>query len=208
MNEYIQDRNIRHSCYAVGLWTIALLAIKVTMPLPLFAVALLLYVIPLTCFVLSVMSVMELRDRHRAMWEVYMPTRMAESDYERSYRQSRGDGDLVVTYKRGTFGWGFAGIRHTNAKEDEFYAKPKAFRGWLNADGFGCRIIWEKYFHGACILREVHDKCCLCSYCTEGKVGIILPEDKGRNSWRAAQWKWQGRLHVIRWTLPTWWPRA
>ncbi len=82
----------------------------------------------------------------------------------------------------------------------------RAVRGWLDANGLGCRTLWERHIHGACILREAHDKGCSCSYCKEGRVGIVLPENKGRNSWRALQWKWRGKLHVLRWTLPKWCP--
>ena len=85
---------------------------------------------------------------------------------------------------------------------------PAGFRGWLDANGIGCRTIWERHISGACILREAHDKGCSCSYCKSGEVGLILPANKGRNSWRAIRWKWRGKLHVLRWTLPKWWPNT
>lgn len=123
MNEYIQDHNVRRSCYAAGVWTITLVILKITGPLPLFIGALLLYTIPLTCLMLSVMQVMEVRDRRHAIWEVYLPIRQAESELERSYREFRGKGPLVITYRKGLFGWDLAGIRHLNDKEAEFYVR-------------------------------------------------------------------------------------
>lgn len=51
------------------------------------------------------------------------------------------------------------------------------------------------------ILYEVHSTDCTCSYCREHRYGLVLPECKKPNSWRAIRWKWRGRLHVVRWTL-------
>lgn len=95
-------------------------------------------------------------------------------------------------------------MKHTQPSQT--LGTTQGLRGLLNSDGVGSRTLWERHTPSMCILREVHDKGCACSYCKEGKVGLILPENKGRNSWRAIRWKWRGALHVLRWTLPDWWP--
>lgn len=58
------------------------------------------------------------------------------------------------------------------------------------------------YFKNWTLLLESHNAGCPCSYCKEDRVGIVLPQCKAGNSWRSIRWKWRGRLHVIRWTLP------
>lgn len=69
----------------------------------------------------------------------------------------------------------------------------------------GIGTLWT--FHGSfTVLREAHDKGCQCSYCKKGQVGLLLPENKARNSWRSIRWRWRGGLQVLRWTLPSWWP--
>lgn len=65
----------------------------------------------------------------------------------------------------------------------------------------GSTTLWQ-----VSILRESHDKGCACSYCREGKVGLVLPACKSHHSWRSIRWKRRGELQVIRWTLPGWWP--
>jgi hypothetical protein len=121
-NEYTQDRNIRYSCYASGIWTLVNLALVATdMPKPLIGISLLLSTIPYTCMMLSVLGVIELRHRKRIMDEVCMPITKRETDYERSYRQAYGPGTLVQTYVKGDFGFQWAGIRHATKQEEEFY---------------------------------------------------------------------------------------
>jgi hypothetical protein len=70
--------------------------------------------------------------------------------------------------------------------------------------------LWQRTVLGAWILRESHDTLCGCSYCREmgGTIGLALPECKARNSWRVLWWVRNGKLQVLRWTLPKWWPNG
>ncbi len=56
------------------------------------------------------------------------------------------------------------------------------------------------------VLRERHDVGCECSYCrtfaANGRGGIQLPACKAANAWRIIWWRWNGELHIVRWTLP------
>lgn len=74
----------------------------------------------------------------------------------------------------------------------------------------GSEQLWS--FQGAStVLRERHDVGCSCSYCmtfaANGRGGIQLPECKAPNAWRIIWWRWKGRLHVLRWTLPRTWSK-
>lgn len=55
------------------------------------------------------------------------------------------------------------------------------------------------------VLLEVHHPLCSCSYCTSKEmngVGLALPRDKSRNSWRVIHIKIAGRSRIYaRWTL-------
>ena len=64
----------------------------------------------------------------------------------------------------------------------------------------------EWSFAGSWIMLETHAAGCGCSYCIEfkGKFGLSLPPNKSRNSWRILWWRWRGKLHDLRWTLPKW----
>lgn len=93
------------------------------------------------------------------------------------------------------------------SREPEQQAKPTLSETMAKFKRPGSAQLWS--FHGnrySTVLREVHDVGCDCSYCrtfaAKGRAGIELPECKARNSWRILWWRWRGRLHVLRWTLP------
>ena len=68
--------------------------------------------------------------------------------------------------------------------------------------------LWQRTILGAWILRESHDTLCGCSYCIKlaGTIGLALPECKARTAWRVLWWVRNGKLQVLRWTLPHCWP--
>ncbi len=70
------------------------------------------------------------------------------------------------------------------------------------------RQLWQRTILGAWILREEHDTRCGCSYCIKlgGTIGLALPECKARTAWRVLWWVRNGKLQVLRWTLPHCWP--
>lgn len=70
------------------------------------------------------------------------------------------------------------------------------------------RQLWSREFCGAWILREEHEVDCGCGYCKELNctIGLTLPQCKARNSWRILSWIRDGKLQVLRWTLPSFWP--
>lgn len=68
--------------------------------------------------------------------------------------------------------------------EENLYTKPQ--KKWT--------------FFNIIILYEIHHDDCKCSYCYEfhGTVGIALPENKARNSWRILWWRKNKQLNILR----------
>ena len=59
------------------------------------------------------------------------------------------------------------------------------------------------------LLVEKHQRgLCTCSYCKDGRTGLVLPQCRCWNAWRSVRWYWRDGYWCIRWTMPRWWPRC
>ena len=65
---------------------------------------------------------------------------------------------------------------------------------------------FEAHIFDMTILFEKHEMGDTCSYCKTfpGHVGLKLPEDRGKNSWRVLYFRTDTMNYYLRWTLPKW----
>jgi hypothetical protein len=84
----------------------------------------------------------------------------------------------------------------------------KNIAGFLESWRRFCRMPRREWKLPFGALLEMHHKYCACSYCDGPKmrgIGLSLPVDKRRNSWRVIHVKFNGRSKLyLRWTLSKW----